>query len=314
MKELKKHFPFFTIWTGFLAVFLYFAFVKNGKYCFNSWLFLLCILTGVAFDFLVCQWKHFFDKPDNQNKSDEESQKLLSKIEYHYQCYDKKWNNLFWENFLLFIALYIHGIIVYLVVMVIGSKSVNPTDFILFFGFFIPYFFHKAYYFAIRIPEFKQSVYVYYKNINEIQTNINQVALIGKKISELEVVPRDFEGWLFKTRVIFTDNEINATNKDFIIPCINQSWSYRQLMDIIFYQKNHSEDDENFYKTEWKNEIRLFSGNDKLVRTCWEVTIDTGSSGSGIPIHVERIGNFSAKEFSQKKVKVNGLLTIQRTL
>ncbi|MBK7965230.1 MAG: hypothetical protein IPK10_07995 [Bacteroidetes bacterium] len=256
----------------------------------------------------------FFDHNDSNEKSDSVNPSFLSTVEYHYQCYDRKWKNL-----LLLIGFNIYGMIVFFIIKGILHYKMPSVIFPLnnitaFFGLLIPYFFHRAYYFAIRIPELRESAYVYQEKKNEIQTNIEQVSLIAKKISSLQFIPREFDGWLFETKASFTDNEISITDKTFNIPCINQSWSYKELMDIIFYQKNQSEDHENFYKTEWDNDIKLFSGNDKLVRTCWEIYIETGSTGSGIPIQSTRITNFSVREFNEEKIEVNGLIVIKRTL
>lgn len=312
MKRIQTNIAVFTVWTVVLASFIYFSHLKLQY--FQLGLFSLCLIAGTAFDFVVCEWTHVFNRTESDRKEDAPFFNFFSKIEFNFQCYDSNWKNIFW-----FVGLFIHGLIVFLLVKSYLNNTNVPSDMpaenvVAFFGLLLPYFFHKAYYFAIRIPEFKESVYVYYEKKNEIQSNIEQVSLMAEKISNLQTIPRKFNDWLFETKASFTDKEINITKKDFVVPCINQSWSYKQLMDIIFYQKNQSEDIENFYKTEWDNEIKLFSGNDKLVRTCWEVNVETGSTGSGIKINKDKIIDFSVREFYEEKIKVNGLLIIKRTL
>lgn len=314
MNLIKKNLPFFTFCTVVLVAFIYLAFVNLKWPCIQLWLFLLCIIAGVAFDYIVCEWVSFLNRPKPDEKECMENSAFTSNITNHYECYDKRWNNL-----LLFFGFFIYGVVILLLAKIIMEKYIISTiqipisNVVSFFGLFIPYFFHKAYYFAIRIPELKRSVYVYSYDTNEIQSRINEISQIGSEISEAMTVPREFQGWLFHTNAIFTDNENNIISNTCQIPCINQSWSYRQLLNFIFYQNNQTEDAESIYKTEW-NKINLFSGNDNLVKSCWQVKINTGSASSGIPLRVEKIKDFSLNEFGDERIKVNGLLIIERVL
>lgn len=299
MLKTKKNI-YWLIWTVVLAMTVYFAVVYFKVSNTYVILFILCAVSGIAFDFMVCDWKYFSDSDDKPKSGENKLVNFFIATAYKFEHYDINWKNLS-----LFLLLLLHGLIVFIIIGFIAvfflKEKINWWNILAISGIIIPYFFHRSYYYFVRIPEPISGVYIYTAKKEYIE----------KLISEVNKLNEKRKNGIDTSTLVLLNKKALYSEKIFNIPAIPRTWNYKQLFDFIFYQNNQNEHPSH-YKENW-DPIPLFKDNDRLIRTCWEIRMEKGTYEKNDHSD-DKIADFSKTEFTDKTMEDNLFFKITRVI
>lgn len=293
-KEFKT---FYISWAAILLAAIYCTSI-GFKFLFGyGLLFIICVAAGIAFDFYICRWQHF-----TASASTKIDQSAPQRVAYKYEHFDLKWTNL--QSYLL---LFLFGAFVFIlqafVFIFISSQTVNWWNIGAMTGVLIPYFFHRAYYYSVRIPGLRTGVYVHEKSRKNCRSLVEEMKLLRERSDS--GTKTDF------SKLVLLNKRATVEDKSFEIQAIPRNWSHENLLDFIFFQNNQTEV-ESYYKNNWDH-LPIYRDNDLLVKTCWTVKMEKGTWANNTH-SAEIVQNFTKKEFHDKSMEENLFFWLTRII